>query len=275
VGLPPRFTDLAEVVAFGRRWQADLAADRMGRVTWPTAYGGRGLGPTEHFVVKRSWPGPGPRAGGTDRHQPGRTDTVGPRHRGPETAVATRPCSGPTELWCQLFSEPDAGSDLASLTTVATAVAGGWVLNGQKVWTSYAQFADWGVCAWPAATPTPPSASRVCPVWSSTCTARGRGTTAGPDHRRGRVQRGDPDDAFVPDPSWSARKGAGWTVANSTLSHERGVNPRQLGSTSAPGGASRTGRRPRPGLDDWDVRQRIWPRPTSRSSCSSSTTGAP
>ena len=51
VGLPPRFDDLAETVAFGRRWQAELAADGWVGLTWPEAYGGRGLGALENYVV--------------------------------------------------------------------------------------------------------------------------------------------------------------------------------------------------------------------------------
>ena len=51
VGLPPRFTDLGEEVAFGRRWQADLATAGWVGVTWPTAYGGRGLGPGENLSL--------------------------------------------------------------------------------------------------------------------------------------------------------------------------------------------------------------------------------
>src|SRR5207302_11375398 len=52
VGLPPRFDDLAEEVAFLRGWQAKLAAGRWVGVGWPAEYGGRGLGPAEHFVVQ-------------------------------------------------------------------------------------------------------------------------------------------------------------------------------------------------------------------------------
>ncbi len=51
VGLPPRFDDLADTVAFGRRWQGDLAADGWVGITWPEEYGGRGLGALENYVV--------------------------------------------------------------------------------------------------------------------------------------------------------------------------------------------------------------------------------
>src|SRR6478735_7425286 len=145
-GLPPRFDDLAEEVAFGREWQAKLAGGRWVGVAWPEAYGGRGAGPVEHFIVQEEL---------ARARAPEMVGRIGINLAGPtlmahgteEQKLRWLPSIlNAAEMWCQLFSEPGAGSDLASVTTRATAVDGGWVLNGQKVWTSYAQFANWGVC---------------------------------------------------------------------------------------------------------------------------------
>src|SRR5512141_716999 len=145
-GLPPRFDDLADEVAFGRAWQAKLAGGRLVGVAWPHEYGGRGGGPVEHYIVTEELararaPELVGRIGG---------NLVGPTllaHGMPEQKARWLPrILDASEIWCQLFSEPGAGSDLTSLTTRAEKVDGGFVVNGQKVWTSYAQFADWGWC---------------------------------------------------------------------------------------------------------------------------------
>ena len=176
---------------------------------------------------KRSWPAPGP---------PRLVGRIGVNLAGP-TLLAhgteeqrRRWLPGilsADELWCQLFSEPGAGSDLAGVTTRATPVDGGWVLDGQKVWTSYAQFADWGVCL-ARSDPDAPK-HRGSPTWWWTCTP--------PGSRCGRwcSSTGEAefnevflDGVFVPADRLIGAEHDGWTVANSTLSHERGTNPRQL-----------------------------------------------
>src|SRR5687768_10748025 len=145
-GLPPRFADLAEEVAFGREWQAKLAGGRWVGVAWPEEFGGRGAGPVEHFIVTEELA----RARAPELVGRIGINLVGPTllaHGTDEQKRRWLPDILPARtLWCQLFSEPGAGSDLAAVATRATAVDDGWVLNGQKVWTSYAQFADWGVC---------------------------------------------------------------------------------------------------------------------------------
>ncbi len=126
VGLPPRFPDLAESVAFGRTWQASLAAGKWVGVTWPVEFGGRGLGPTEHFIVTEELA----RARAPELVGRIAINLVAPTlfaHGDEEQRHRWLPPILPAqELWCQLFSEPDAGSDLASLTTRA-------ITNGGRV----------------------------------------------------------------------------------------------------------------------------------------------
>ena len=115
-------------------------------VAWPEAYGGRGAGSVEHFIVQDEL---------ARARAPEFVGRIGINLAGPtlmahgteDQKVRWLPrILDASDIWCQLFSEPGAGSDLASVTTRATPTDGGWLLNGQKVWTSYAQFADWGVC---------------------------------------------------------------------------------------------------------------------------------
>jgi len=122
--------------------------------------------------------------------------------------------------WCQLFSEPGAGSDLASLATKATRVDGGWRLSGQKVWTSLAYEADWGACL----------------ARTDNTVARHKGLSyflvdmraEGVDVRPLRQSTGAAEfnevflnDVFVPDECVVGEPGQGWVLARTTLSNER------------------------------------------------------
>lgn len=122
--------------------------------------------------------------------------------------------------WCQLFSEPGAGSDLAGLSTRAEKVEGGWTINGQKVWTSMARDADFGILI----------------ARTDAATAKHRGlsyflldmSTPGIDIRPLRELTGEAlfnevflDDVFIPDEMLVAEPGMGWKLARTTLANER------------------------------------------------------
>jgi alkylation response protein AidB-like acyl-CoA dehydrogenase len=226
-GLPPRFDDLAEEVTFGREWQGKLASGRWVGVAWPEEYGGRGLGPVEHYLVTEEL---------ARARAPELVGRIGINLVGPTllahgtTGQKERWLSkilSAEELWCQLFSEPGAGSDLASLSTRATPVDGGWVLNGQKVWTSYAQFADWGVCL----ARTDPDAPKSKGISYLVVDMRSPGVEVRPLRQitdESEFNEVFFSDAFVPSERLIGPENEGWRVANSTLTHERGSNPRQL-----------------------------------------------
>jgi alkylation response protein AidB-like acyl-CoA dehydrogenase len=222
VDVPPRFATIADEVEFGRRWQAKLAAARWVGIHWPEQYGGRGASPVEVALFNMEYArsralqpinrvginlaGPTLLAHGTDEQ----------KQRWLPSILSA------DEIWCQLFSEPDAGSDLASLTTRAVRVDDGWLLSGQKVWTSYAQFARWGICL----ARTDPDAPKHKGISYLVVDMRAPGIEIRP-----LVQiTGDAefnevffDEVFVPGDQLVGALHNGWAVANTTLAHERGT----------------------------------------------------
>ena len=226
-GLPPRFDDLAEEVAFGRDWQAQLAEGRWVGVAWPEEYGGRGAGPVEHFIVTEELA----RARAPELVGRIGINLVGPTLLAHGTAEQKQrwlpQILSAEQLWCQLFSEPGAGSDLASVATRATPVDDGWLLNGQKVWTSYAQFADWGVCL----ARTNPDVPKQQGISYLVVDMRAPGVEVRPLRQITDETEFNEvffSDVLVPREHLVGPEHEGWRVANSTLSHERGINPRQL-----------------------------------------------
>lgn len=137
------FTEDPADLETAQRFCQVLAERGLLCLAWPQEYGGRGASPWEQTVVREEmWAHHEPRGA-----QYMGVNWVGPaimRHGTPEQRQAHLPAIARGEvIWCQGFSEPNAGSDLASLQTTARRDGDGWLVSGQKIWTSYATMAQW------------------------------------------------------------------------------------------------------------------------------------
>ena len=220
---PPRFATLADEVEWGRAWQAKLAADRWVGIHWPNEYGGRGASPVQVAIFNMEY-------ARSRALQP--VNRVGINLAGP-TLLAhgtdeqklrwLPPILTAAEIWCQLFSEPDAGSDLAALKTRAIPVDDGWLLSGQKVWTSYAQFARWGICL----ARTDAEAPKHAGISYLVVDMQAPGIEVRPLVQiTGEAEFNEVffDEVFVPGDHLVGGVNEGWAVANTTLAHERGTS---------------------------------------------------
>jgi alkylation response protein AidB-like acyl-CoA dehydrogenase len=220
--LPGPFADLAAEIEWGRRWQRRLAEDRWLGLSWPVQYGGRGCSALHVAIFNLEYarsraPQPVNRVG---------LNLVGPTLLAHGTEEQRRrylpPLLTAEEIWCQLFSEPGAGSDLAAVATTARPDGTGWRLTGQKVWTSYAQFARWGM----AVVRTDPQAAKRRGLSFLVVDMTAPGVTIRPL----RQITGDAEfnevfleDVYVPGDSVVGEVNGGWQVAATTLAHERGT----------------------------------------------------
>jgi alkylation response protein AidB-like acyl-CoA dehydrogenase len=179
----PEPARLEDKLDYWRTWQRLLYDAGYAGLSWPKEYGGGGADAKLRAVLNEELD----RAGA-----PERLNIVGEDFAGPtiiqfgtpaQHERYLRPILTGDELWCQLFSEPEAGSDLASLRTTATKVPGGWRVQGQKIWTSRAQLA----------------------------------------HMLGEPEFNEVflDDVFIPDDGVLGEVDGGWRVAMGTLAFER------------------------------------------------------
>jgi alkylation response protein AidB-like acyl-CoA dehydrogenase len=222
---PPPALDVAatfEEAAELRQWQRTLHGGRWVGVNWPVEYGGRGASLTQLAVYNEELA----RAGAPQI--PGRAGVslVGPTlmaHGTEAQRVRWMPrILSADDVWCQLFSEPDAGSDLAALSTRAEKRGGVYRVTGQKVWSSYARYADWGIALVrtdPDAPPHKGISMLAIPM-----------TAVGVEVRPLRQITGDSefnevflDEVEVPVDHLIGPENEGWRVANTTLANERGA----------------------------------------------------
>ena len=203
-----------------RRWQRLLAEAGLAGVMWPAEYGGAGLGPSEAVIANAELQRAGV-AGIVDHIAIG---DIGPAIIVHGTEEQRRRYLGPLlrgdEGWCQLFSEPAAGSDLAGILTRARPSGDGWRIDGQKVWTTLAQHADLGMLLARTDPDVPKHAGLtmfIVPMHAGAVTVRPLRQISGDAH----FNEVFFDGLEVGADAVLGGVGDGWGVATTTLMYER------------------------------------------------------
>jgi alkylation response protein AidB-like acyl-CoA dehydrogenase len=207
-------------VAHGRAWQRRLYEGGWCGVAWPAEYGGRGATLIEQIIFQEEM---------ARARSPQLINLAGLTMGGPvliahgtdaQKRRHLRPILAADEIWCQGFSEPNAGSDLAALKTRAVLDGDHFIVNGQKVWTSYARYADWCMLL----VRTDPDAPKHRGITFLLVDMRSPGITVRPLKQIS----GDDDfnevffeDVRVPRDQVIGAVNQGWDIAITTLMHER------------------------------------------------------
>jgi alkylation response protein AidB-like acyl-CoA dehydrogenase len=221
--------ETAEGFEAHRAWEAELAAGRWSVVDWPARYGGRDAGLLRWLLFEEEYWAAG---------APGRVGQNGIHLLAPtlfahgteeQRARVLPPMACGEVVWAQAWSEPEAGSDLASLRARAVRTAGGWLLSGQKTWSSRAAFAD---RAFGLFRSDPDTAKPHQGLTYLMFGLRAPGVTVRPIARLD----GKPafaelflDEVFVPDEDVIGEPGQGWRIAMATAGAERGLMLRSPG----------------------------------------------
>lgn len=217
-----------EGFAAHREWERTLGEARLGVVSWPEEYGGRGVSVLQWLIFEEEYYA----AGAPGRVSQNGINLLAPtlmKHGTPEQLARILPPMAAGEvIWAQAWSEPGAGSDLAALRSTAVRADGGWLLNGQKTWSSRAAFADRGFGLFRS----DPESSRHKGLTYLMFPLDAEGVTIRPI---GRLD-GKPafaelflDQVFVPDEDVIGAPGDGWRVAMATAGNERGLTLRSPG----------------------------------------------
>ena len=214
--------DTAEGFEAHRAWERTLAEGNWGMVTWPEAYGGRGCDLIEWLIFEEEYY----RAGAPLRVNQNGIFLLGPTlmEYGTEEQKARfipAMASG-DEIWAQAWSEPNAGSDMAAIRCSATRDGDDFVINGQKIWSTRAVFADWGFGLFR----TDPDSERHHGLSKILVPLNADGVTVRPI----RQLNGLPgfaeiffDDVRVPAFNVLGGEGEGWRIAMATAGFERGL----------------------------------------------------